>query len=172
MSKVQSTLSVLCLSLLLLPALAMAVPVESDLLSEPEEQGWWVETTVDRDGNGIGDMVEFHKDNPIFLSEDGTLPLIIDFDHTPGETEVALLEREIDFQHQWTLEGIDALAGRVPVDRILDATALPGVLNTEDGLIHLLFQGISKNNQRWVGIGEASIELPVVLLKAIADPIG
>lgn len=136
MSKVQSTLSVLCLSLLLLPALAMAVPVESDLLSEPEEQGWWVETTVDRDGNGIGDMVEFHKDNPIFLSEDGTLPLIIDFDHTPGETEVALLEREIDFQHQWTLEGIDALAGRVPVDRILDATALPGVVMLElDGIL-------------------------------------
>lgn len=136
MSKVQSTLSVLCLSLLLLPALAMAVPVEADPLSEPEEQGWWVETTVDRDGNGIGDMVEFHKDNPIFLSEDGTLPLIIDFDHTPGETEVALLEREIDFQHQWTLEGIDALAGRVPVDRILDATALPGVVMLElDGIL-------------------------------------
>lgn len=136
MSKVQSTLSVLCLSLLLLPALAMAVPVEADPLSEPEEQGWWVETTVDRDGNGIGDMVEFHKDNPIFLSEDGTLPLIIDFDHTPGETEVALLEREIDFQHQWTLEGIDALAGRVPVDRILDATTLPGVVMLElDGIL-------------------------------------
>ncbi|MDB9834402.1 S8 family serine peptidase [Candidatus Poseidoniaceae archaeon] len=136
MSKVQSTLSVLCLSLLLLPALAMAVPVEADPLSEPEEQGWWVGTTVDRDGNGIGDMVEFHKDNPIFLSEDGTLPLIIDFDHTPGETEVALLEREIDFQHQWTLEGIDALAGRVPVDRILDATALPGVVMLElDGIL-------------------------------------
>ena len=136
MSKVQSTLSVLCLSLLLLPALAMAVSVEADPLSEPEEQGWWVETTVDRDGNGIGDMVEFHKDNPIFLSEDGTLPLIIDFDHTPGETEVALLEREIDFQHQWTLEGIDALAGRVPVDRILDATALPGVVMLElDGIL-------------------------------------
>ena len=135
MSKVQSTLSVLCLSLLLLPALATAVPIEIETKEEASE-GWWVETTVDRDGNGIGDMVERHKDNPLFLAEDGTLPLIIDFDHTPGAAEVALLEREIDFQHQWTLEGIDALAGRVPVDRILDATTLPGVVMIElDGIL-------------------------------------
>jgi serine protease AprX len=135
MSKVQSTLSVLCLSLLLLPALATAVPIEIETKEEASD-GWWVETTVDRDGNGIGDMVERHKDNPLFLDEDGTLPLIIDFDHTPGASEVALLEREIDFHHQWTLEGIDALAGRVPVDRILDATTLPGVVMIElDGLL-------------------------------------
>jgi hypothetical protein len=135
MSKVQSTLSVLCLSLLLLPALATAVPIEIQTKDESSD-GWWVETTVDRDGNGIGDMVERHKDNPLFLDEDRTLPLIIDFDHTPGAAEVALLEREIDFQHQWTLEGIDALAGRVPVDRILDATTLPGVVMIEmDGML-------------------------------------
>ena len=135
MSKVQSTLSVLCLSLLLLPALATAVPIEIETKEEASD-GWWVETTVDRDGNGIGDMVERHKDNPLFLDEDGTLPLIIDFDHTPGASEVALLEREIDFHHQWTLEGIDALAGRVPVDRILDATTLPGVVMIElDGIL-------------------------------------
>ena len=136
MSKMQATLSLLCLSLLLFPALAMAMPVEVETSHEEEPEGWWVETTVDRDGNGIGDMVELHKDNPLFLDEDGTLPLIIDFDHTPGEAEVALLEREIDFQHQWTLEGIDAVAGRVSVDRILDATTLPGVVMIElDGIL-------------------------------------
>ena len=39
MSKVQSTLSVLCLSLLLLPALATAVPIEIETKEEASE-GW------------------------------------------------------------------------------------------------------------------------------------
>jgi|TARA_B110000902_G_scaffold259881_1_gene331910 hypothetical protein len=135
MSKIRTILSMLCLSLLLFPALAMAVPVVAEP-SNDDSEGWWVETTVDRDGNGIGDMIEFHKDNPLFLDEDGTLPLIVDFDHTPDAQDVALLEREIEFQHQWTLEGIDALAGRVPVDQILEATTLPGVVMLElDGIL-------------------------------------
>ena len=122
---------------MVLPTLAMAAPV-SITPDSTEEVGWWVDTTVDRNGNGIGDMIEVHKDSPLFLDEDNTLPLIVDFDHTPGAAEVALLEREIEFQHQWTLEGIDALAGRVPVDRILDATTLPGVIMLElDGILSI-----------------------------------
>lgn len=137
MSKIRTTLSMLCLSLLLFPALAMAVPVVAAPSSDDSE-GWWVETTVDRDGNGIGDMVEFHKDNPIFLSEDGTLPLIIDFDHTPGAEEIALLEREVNYVHQWTLRHIDALAGRIHVDQILETSSLPGVVMIElDGILSI-----------------------------------
>ena len=131
----RKAITLLCLSIMVLPTLAMAVPVSLQQDSI-EEEGWWVETTVDRNGNGIGDMIEVHKDSPYFLDEANTLPLIIDFDHTPGAEEIALLEREIEFQHQWTLEGIDALTGRVPVDRILDATTLPGVIMLElDGIL-------------------------------------
>jgi len=120
---------------MVLPTLAMAVPVTAQQ-EDVEEIGWWIDTTVDRNGNGIGDMIEVHKDSPLFLDEANTLPLIIDFDHTPGAEEIALLEREIDFQHQWTLEGIDALAGRVPVESILDAATLPGVIMLElDGIL-------------------------------------
>ncbi|MCH1422848.1 MAG: S8 family serine peptidase [Candidatus Poseidoniaceae archaeon] len=131
----RKAITFLCLSIMVLPTLAMAVPVSND--TEPStEDGWWVETTVDRNGNGIGDMIEVHKDSPYFLDEDNTLPLIIDFDHTPGAEEIAMLEREIGYTHQWTLEYIDALAGRVPVDRILDASILPGVVMLElDGLL-------------------------------------
>ncbi|RJU92248.1 MAG: hypothetical protein DWC08_04750 [Candidatus Poseidoniales archaeon] len=125
----------LCLSIMVLPTLAMAVPV-SHTPSQSGEVGWWVNTTVDRNGNGIGDMIEMHVDNPLFLDEDNTLPLIVDFGYTPGPDEVALLEREVDFQHQWTLEGIDAVAGRVPVNRILDTSTLPGVVMLElDGIL-------------------------------------
>ena len=113
----------------------MAVPV-SHTPSQSGEVGWWVNTTVDRNGNGIGDMIELHVDNPLFLDEDNTLPLIVDFGYTPGPDEVALLEREVEFQHQWTLEGIDAIAGRVPVNRILDTSTLPGVVMLElDGIL-------------------------------------
>jgi hypothetical protein len=120
---------------MVLPTLAMAVPVTAQQ-EDVEEIGWWIDTTVDRNGNGIGDMIEVHKDSPLFLDEANTLPLIIDFDHTPGADEIAMLEREIEFQHQWTLKGIDALAGRVPVDRILDTAILPGVIMLElDGIL-------------------------------------
>ncbi|MCP2504653.1 MAG: hypothetical protein NLN65_05110, partial [Candidatus Poseidoniaceae archaeon] len=131
----RKAITLLCLSIMVLPTLAMAVPTPAEQESV-EKQDWWIETTLDRNGNGIGDMIEVHKDSPLFLDEANTLPLIIDFDHTPGADEIALLEREIDFQHQWTLEGIDALAGRVPVEYIRDAAILPGVVMLElDGLL-------------------------------------
>ena len=128
-------MSVFCLTILVLPMLAFAAPV-SAVENTDEPEGWWVNTTVDKNGNGIGDMVELHKDNPIFLDDDNTLPLIIDFDHTPGEEEVALLEKEVNYQHQWTLEGIDALAGRIPLNKIWDTSELPGVVMIElDGIL-------------------------------------
>ena len=109
----------------------MGAPVSAETSNEPSEDGWWVETTVDRNQNKIGDMVELHKDNPIFLDEFETLPLIIDFDHTPGQEEIDLLVREVNYQHQWTLKHIDALAGRVPVGSILNTISLPGVVMVE-----------------------------------------
>ncbi|MBT7460970.1 MAG: hypothetical protein HN794_08000, partial [Euryarchaeota archaeon] len=131
----RATMSVFCLTILVLPMLAFAAPV-SAVENTDEPEGWWVNTTVDKNGNGIGDMVELHKDNPIFLDDDNTLPLIIDFDHTPGEEEVALLEKEVNYQHQWTLEGIDALAGRIPLNKIWDTSELPGVVMIElDGIL-------------------------------------
>jgi hypothetical protein len=114
---------------------ALVSPVTADNL-ESESDGWWIDTTVDRNGNGIGDMVELHLDNPIFLDQHNTLPLIIDFDYTPSEKEVIMLEKEVDYQHQWILEGIDALAGRIPVNKIWDTYALPGVVMIElDGIL-------------------------------------
>ena len=127
-------LTILCLGMFVLPTVLATVPIESS--SDSEEEGWWVETTVDRDGNGIGDMIEVHQKNPLFLDEDKTLPLIIDFSFTPGEAEIQMLEETVEYRHQWTLKGIDALAGRVPVGYILEASQLPGVVMLElDGIL-------------------------------------
>lgn len=136
-SGARSTLILACMTMFLLPTVLATVSVENSA-TEPQEEGWWVETTVDKDGNGIGDMIEVHQKNPYFLDADKTLPLIVDFDHTPGEEEISMLANQVNFQHQWTLEGIDALAGRMPVGDIITASQLPGVVMLElDGILEV-----------------------------------
>ena len=115
------------------PALMFAVPVSSETVEA--EDGWWVSTTVDRNQNGIGDMVEKYHDHPLFLDEDQSLPLIVDFDHTPTLDDIAMLEREVGYVHQWHLPLINAVAGRIPHNMVLETTALPGVVMLElDGI--------------------------------------
>ena len=133
----RSLLSVFCFCLMLAPAFATALPVQS-LVEEPVEEGWWIDTSLDQNQNNIGDMVEKYHDHPLFLDEDNTLPLIIDFDHTPTDGDVAMLEREVGYVHQWNLPRIDAVAGRVPHAMILETTTLPGVVMLElDGILQV-----------------------------------
>ena len=80
MNRTQNVFAFFLILLFILPSLGAIVPADAE--ASDEEQGWWVDTTVDRNKNGMGDMVELHIDNPIFLDEANTLPLIIDFDHT------------------------------------------------------------------------------------------
>ena len=130
-------LSVLCFCLMLTPALAMAMPVHSTA-DETVEEAWWHTTNMDKNGNKIADMVEKYHDHPLFLDEANTLPLIVDFDHTPTEADIAMLEREVDYVHQWSLPLIDAVAGRIPHDLILETTTLPGVVMLElDGILEV-----------------------------------
>ena len=128
--------SIFGLALLLAPLAVAAVPIPSPSNDDGEPVGWWTETTVDRNQNKIGDMVELHIDNPVFLDEENTLPLIIDFHYTPGADEIYMLENTVDYQHQFVLHGIDALAGRVPVSELLTLIELPGVVMIElDGIL-------------------------------------
>jgi len=129
----QRLLSFFCLFCMVAPALMFAVPVSSETVEA--EDGWWVSTTVDRNQNGIGDMVEKYHDHPLFLDEDQSLPLIVDFDHTPTLDDIAMLEREVGYVHQWHLPLINAVAGRIPHNMVLETTALPGVVMLElDGI--------------------------------------
>ena len=124
------------LAILLAPLAVATVPISSPIDDDDEPLGWWTETTVDRNQNKIGDMVELHIDNPIFLDEANTLPLIIDFHYTPGQDDIDMLERNVDYEHQFLLHGIDALAGRVPVTELLTLRELPGVVMIElDGIL-------------------------------------
>ena len=136
MSNYKRISSLFGLAILLAPLAVAAVPVSASDNDEEIPQGWWTETTVDRNQNKIGDMVELHMDNPIFLDAQNTLPLIIDFYYTPGHDEIEMLEKNVDYQHQFILHGIDALAGRVPVTELLTLRDLPGVVMIElDGIL-------------------------------------
>ena len=134
MTKIGNVVSIALITLMLLPSLGAIVPVDAEE-STVEEEGWWVDTTVDRNKNGIGDMIERHIDNPILL-ERGTLPIIVDFDHTPDLVDVQMLEQSVDYEHEWYLPGIDAVAGRIPVALLEETTTLPGVVMLElDGIM-------------------------------------
>jgi serine protease AprX len=133
-------LSIFCFFLMLMPALAMAVPVQSpsDQPSDVEEAEWWHTTNMDRNKNKIADMVEKYHDHELFLDEANTLPLIIDFDHEPTAEDVAMLEREVGYEHEWNLPLIHAVAGRIAHDMILETTTLPGVVMLElDGILQV-----------------------------------
>ena len=136
------------LFMLVAPLIVATVPVSADFEDNSEPVGWWTETTVDRNQNKIGDMVELHMDNPIFLDEDNTLPLIIDYHYTPGQEDIDVLERTVDYEHQFILHGIDALAGRVPVTELLTLREIPGVVMIElDGILTVA------NNDARIGHG-------------------
>ena len=136
------------LLIMVAPLLIATVPVSAVDDDDSEPVGWWTETTVDRNQNKIGDMVELHMDNPIFLDEENTLPLIIDYYYTPGEEEIEVLERTVDYEHQFILHGIDALAGRVPVTELLTLREIPGVVMIElDGILTIA------NNDARIGHG-------------------
>ena len=134
MTKTTNVISIALITLMLLPSLGTIIPADAET-AIVEEEGWWVDTTVDRNKNGIGDMIERHIDNPILL-KDGTLPIIVDFDHTPDTQDVQMLQQFVGYQHEWYLPGIDAVAGRIPVSLLEETTNLPGVVMLElDGIM-------------------------------------
>ena len=134
--QLKRTLAFFALSLLIMPVIAAATPVNSE---PSEDEGWWIDTTVDRNGNNIGDMVEKFHDHPLFLDEEGTLPVIVDYSRDVTEDDVRILEQNVDFEHQVTLHRIDAIAGRVPHNLILETLELPGVIMIElDGILEAL----------------------------------
>ena len=136
MNTLKRILSISALVLLVTPMLVATIPVAAE--QNEETVGWWTETTVDRDGNGVGDMVERYMYHPLFLDDDGRISLIFDFDHTPTADDITMLTFEVDYEHQFNLPGIDAVAGTIPVVEILDARDLPGIVMIElDGILEV-----------------------------------
>ena len=90
--------AVAILGMMLVPALAAAVPTVSSpspITTYGDEIGeWWEDTSMDHDGDYIHDAIWIAAQNNHhdYLDDDGRISVIVDFDHTPTEADQAMLE--------------------------------------------------------------------------------
>ena len=125
------------LGMMLGPALASASPPVSniDSVNAQNEQSddWWESTTMDLDGDYIHDAIWIAAQNNHYeyLDEDNKISVIVDFDHTPTSSDQLMLEMELGFETQFRYWLIDAIAGKIEIDRISDLVNLPGVVFVE-----------------------------------------
>ena len=139
--RANSAICVLLTIVFMLPAALSFVPLQAQAAEVTEE--WWHETTVDRNGDGIGDMVEVALNTPGWVDEEGRLSVIVDFDHTPTSEDSLMLATSVGFQQQWELPLIDALAGTIPTDEISTASRLSGVVMIElDGILEIAMDSV------------------------------
>ena len=89
------TVSLTFFLMLLLPTIATGVPASE--LGRENERHWWLDTSMDSDGDFIHDAIWIAAENNHheYLDEDGLISVIVDFDHTPTEEDQAMLEREL-----------------------------------------------------------------------------
>ena len=137
------TVSLTFFLMLLLPTIATGLPA-SELGSE-DERHWWLDTSMDSDGDFIHDAIWIAAQNNHhqYLDEDGLISVIVDFDHTPSEEDQAMLEREVEFQTQFRYWLIDSIAGTVELSRIHEIIDLPGVVFVElDGVLGIQMEEV------------------------------
>ena len=141
--------AVAILGMMLVPALAAAVPTVSSpspITTYGEEVGeWWEDTSMDHDGDYIHDAIWIAAQNNHYeyLDDDGRISVIVDFDHTPTEADQAMLEWEVDFQTQFRYWLIDSIAGTVELSRIHNLLELPGVVFIElDGILEIQMEDV------------------------------
>ena len=125
------------LGMMLVPALASASPPVSNIGYVNGQNGqsddWWESTTMDLDGDYIHDAIWIAAQNNHYdyLDEDNKISVIVDFDHTPTSADQFMLEMELGFETQFRYWLIDAIAGKMEIDRIPDLVNLPGVVFVE-----------------------------------------
>ena len=137
------TVSLTFFLMLLLPTIATGVPASE--LGRENERHWWLDTSMDSDGDFIHDAIWIAAENNHheYLDEDGLISVIVDFDHTPTEEDQAMLEREVEFQTQIRYWLIDSIAGTVELSRIHEIIDLPGVVFVElDGVLGIQMEEV------------------------------
>lgn len=137
------TVSLTFLLMLLLPTIATGVPASE--LGRENESHWWLDTSMDSDGDFIHDAIWIAAENNYYdyLDEEGLISVIVNFDHTPTEEDQAMLEREVEFQTQFRYWLIDSIAGTVELSRIHEIIGLPGVVFVElDGVLGIQMEEV------------------------------
>ncbi|MEC9120762.1 MAG: S8 family serine peptidase [Candidatus Thermoplasmatota archaeon] len=137
------------LGMMLVPALAAAAPTVSNPSQTPtysEQIGdWWEDTLMDKDGDYIHDAIWIAAQNNHYpyLDDNGRISVIVDFDHTPTESDQKMLESKLDFQTQFRYWLIDSIAGTIELEKINQLLDIPGVVFVElDGRLEVLMQDV------------------------------
>ena len=125
------------LGMMLVPALAAASPsvsnVDTTNTQNDHSDDWWETTTMDSDGDYIHDAIWIAAQNNHYdyLDENNKISVIVDFDHTPTSADQSTLEKNLGFETQFRYWLIDAVAGKIELDRIPELVNLPGVVFVE-----------------------------------------
>jgi len=130
------TIPLMILGMMLVPALAAASPSVSKAdanNAEDNQRDWWESTTMDLDGDYIHDAIWIAAENNQYeyLDENNKISVIVDFEYTPTPYDQSMLEKEVGFETQFRYWLIDAIAGKIHLDRIQDLVNLPGVVFVE-----------------------------------------
>ncbi len=131
------TIPLMILGMMLVPALAAASPSvskDNPINVQNDQPGdWWESTTMDLNGDYIHDAIWIAAQNNHYdyLDENNKISVIVDFDHTPTPADQSMLEKNIGFETQFRYWLIDAIAGKIELDRIPDLVNLPGVVFVE-----------------------------------------
>ena len=131
------TIPLMILGMMLVPALAAASPsvsnVDTTNTQNDHSDDWWETTTMDSDGDYIHDAIWIAAQNNHYdyLDENNKISVIVDFDHTPTSADQSMLEKNLGFETQFRYWLIDAVAGKIELDRIPELVNLPGVVFVE-----------------------------------------
>ncbi len=137
-------ITVLCL--MVLPALAAAVPVSPESSGDSSESNWWENTNMDHDGDFIHDAIwkAANSDHYDYVDENGRISVIVDFEHTPTADDQEMLEESVGFETQFRYWLIDSIAGTVSFDLIHELVQLRGVVFVElDGRLEVQMNDVN-----------------------------
>jgi len=125
---VPSTFTIIIVFMMFTSAISL-IPgnTAADLNQVVTDQPWWDDTVMDKDKNRLHDNLEIVIEKGMFI-ENGRIEVLVDFDHTPTETDEAMLIDNVDFRPNFRFHWIDIISGSVEVERIPDIISLPGVV--------------------------------------------
>ena len=95
--------------------------------SVTEEVNWWEDTRMDKDRNGMHDMLDIAVEQGKYVI-DGKISVLVDFDHMPTESDEQLLIDEVGFEPSWRFHHIPIIAGTIETELLDDLLNVEGVV--------------------------------------------
>jgi len=88
---------------------------------------WWEDTRMDKDRNGMHDMLDIAVEQGKYVIA-GKISVLVDFDHMPTESDEQLLIDEVGFEPSWRFHHIPIIAGTIETELLDDLLNVDGVV--------------------------------------------